>query len=165
MRELLLRRIESFAKNPPPDLWIIDGGKTLLLLALDLIQSSGVNVDVIAIAKEKIDAKAHRAKGKAKDIIYTKEKEFHLLPSDTRLQFVQRMRDEAHRFAITFHQKTKLKLDQESQLLNLHGISEAKVKKLINYFGTFEAIKKATFDEICIILNKKDAKIIKNLYR
>ena len=164
MREMLTRRAESFATNPPPDLWVIDGGATLLKLAEDIIQSSGANVDVIAIAKEKIDAKAHRAKGKAKDIIHTKEGELRLKESDKRLHFIQRLRDEAHRFAITFHKKTKLKLDQESELLKLQGISEAKVKKLINYFGTFEAIKEASLEEISTIVNSKDAKIIKKLY-
>ena len=164
MREMLTRRAESFETNPPPDLWVIDGGATLLKLAEDIIQSSGANVDVIAIAKEKIDAKAHRAKGKAKDIIHTKDGEMRLKESDRRLHFIQRLRDEAHRFAITFHKKTKLKLDKESELLQLKGISEAKVKKLINYFGTFEAIKAASFEEICTILNNKDAKIIKKMY-
>ena len=164
MRELLTRRAKSFAKNSPPDLWVIDGGSTLLKLALDIIQSSGANVDVIAIAKEKIDAKAHRSKGKAYDIIHTKEGELRLKPSDKRLQFIQRLRDEAHRFVITFHQKTKRMLDKESRLLQLQGISEAKVKKLLDYFGTFEVIKSATFEELSTILNTKDAKIIKKMY-
>jgi excinuclease ABC subunit C len=120
---------------------------------------------VIAISKEKVDAKAHRAKGKAKDIIYTKEELFRLPSSDKRLQFVQNLRDKAHRSAITFHKKTKLKLDQESQLLNLHGISAAKVQKLLNHFGTFEALKEATEDDISSLLNKKDAKNIKKIYK
>jgi excinuclease ABC subunit C len=165
MKELLLRRTQSFEKNSPPDLWIIDGGETLLKLALDIVESSGANIDVIAIAKEKIDAKAHRAKGKAKDIVYNHKGAVKLQDSDKRLQFIQKLRDEAHRFAITFHQKTKLKLDKESELLKINGITEAKIKKLINFFGTFEAIKNADFEEITTILNTKDAKIIKNLYR
>ena len=165
MKETLSRRAESFGKNPPPDLWVLDGGATLLQLALDILESFGVNLDVIAIAKEKIDAKAHRAKGKAKDIIYTKDDTFRLKESDKRLQFVQNLRDEAHRCAINFHKKTKLKHDQESKLLSLHGISAAKVQKLLNHFGTFEALKKLTIEEISIILNKKDAKIIKSFYK
>ncbi len=164
MKELLTRRIESFSKEAAPDLWVIDGGATLLKLAYELLQSSGANVDVIAIAKEKVDAKAHRAKGKAQDIVHTTAGEFRLKPSDKRLQFIQRIRDEAHRFAITFHKRTKLKEDRQSELLQLHGISEAKVKKLINYFGTFEAIREASEEEISTILNKKDAKIIKKMY-
>jgi len=164
MKETLSRRVESFAKNPPPDLWILDGGATLLKLALDILESFGVTLDVIAISKEKVDAKAHRAKGKAKDIIYTTNDVFRLKESDKRLQWVQNLRDEAHRSAITFHKKTKLKLDQESKLLSLHGISAAKVQKLLNHFGTFEALKKLSIEEISTVLNTKDAKTIKNFY-
>ena len=165
MRETLTRRVASFSKNSPPDLWIIDGGETLLKLALDIIESSGTQLDIIAISKEKIDAKAHRAKGKANDIIHTKEQSFKLLSSDKRLQWVQNLRDEAHRAAITFHKKTKLKQDQESKLLSLHGISQAKIVKLLNHFGTFEALRKVDINEISEILSKNDAKTIKNIYK
>jgi len=165
MKEMLLRRIESFDKNQPPDLWILDGGETLLKLALELIESSGVFLDVISISKEKIDAKTHRAKGKAKDVIHIKDQSFNLGEDDKRMQLIQRLRDEAHRSAITFHKKTKLKLDKQSKLLSLKGISQAKVVKLLNYFGTFENLKKATEGEITDVLNKKDAKIIKSEYK
>ncbi|OHD97502.1 MAG: excinuclease ABC subunit C [Sulfurimonas sp. RIFCSPHIGHO2_12_FULL_36_9] len=164
MRETLTRRVESFSKNSPPDLWIIDGGSTLLNLALEILESNGIFLDVIAISKEKIDAKAHRAKGKAKDIIHTKDEIFKLQESDKRLHWVQKLRDEAHRCAIGFHKKTKLKLDQESKLLTLKGISQAKIIKLLKHFGTFDALKKSSVEEISSILNLKDANIIKNIY-
>ena len=163
MRETLTRRIESFESNPPPDLWIIDGGTTLLRLAADLLSSAGVFLDVIAISKEKIDAKSHRAKGSARDQIHNLHESFHLSPQDKRLQFVQRLRDEAHRAAITFHKKTKVKLDQQSKLLGTKGISQAKVQKLLNHFGTFEALYSANEADIASILTPRDAKIIKNL--
>ena len=165
MRETLTRRVESFEKNPPPDLWVLDGGATLLKLALEILNSNGVFLDVIAISKEKIDAKSHRAKGKAKDILHVKDDTFRLKESDKRLQWVQNLRDEAHRSAINFHKKTKLKLDQESKLLNLKGISQAKVVKLLNHFGTFDELKKLSIDEISMILSAKDAQIIKNIYK
>ena len=165
MRETLTKRVESFHKSSPPDLWILDGGETLRKLAVAILESNGINLDVIAISKEKVDAKAHRAKGKAQDIIYTKENVFRLKTSDKRLQWVQNLRDEAHRAAITFHKKTKLKLDQESKLLSLHGISPAKVQKLLNHYGTFESLKNVTFDDISSLLNAKDAKTIKNFYK
>lgn len=161
MRETLTRRIAKFAENPPPDLWVIDGGRTLLLLARDLLASAGVNLDVIAISKEKIDAKAHRAKGKALDRLHTADELFALPDTDPRLQWVQRLRDEAHRFAITFHKKSRQKSAQETRLLSLKGISEAKVKKLLNHFGTFNAIYAATEEELSSVLNRGDAKIIK----
>lgn len=163
MREMLLRRIEGFESNPPPDLWIIDGGETLRNLALDLLSSFGVDLDVIAISKEKIDAKAHRAKGSARDILHAGEEPLRLNPSDKRLQFIQMLRDEAHRKAITFHKKTKLKQDQYSKLLSLHGITIPKVHKLLEYFGTFQAIHEAPLETLIELVGSKDAKIIKKI--
>ncbi|MCE3047568.1 excinuclease ABC subunit UvrC [Helicobacter sp. faydin-H17] len=112
MREMLVRRAKDFEKDSPPDLWLLDGGVAQIKIAQEVLESSGVEIDIIAIAKEKLDHKAHRAKGRAKDIlraiIQNQTKEFSLLPSDTRLQFCQKLRDEAHRFAINFHRKKKL---------------------------------------------------------
>ncbi len=168
MKETLLRRVESFEKNPAPDIWVIDGGETLLKLAIDIRNSYGVNLDIIAIAKEKLDFKAHRAKGSAKDIIFFEKKglieRLELITTDKRLQFIQRLRDEAHRFAITFHKKQKRKEDTQISLLQIKGIGEAKVKKLLSYFGTFETIKNANLEELKEILNEKDAIVIQNFF-
>ena len=165
MREMLIRRVESFYKNPAPDLWILDGGETLLKLAYDIVQSVGMNLDIIAIAKEKVDAKAHRAKGAAKDIIHYRSsnkefKNFKLSTSDKRLQFVQRQRDEAHRFVINYHKKQKRAEDKQISLLQIKGIGEAKIKKLLLYFGEFEKIKTASLEELTNVLNEKDASTI-----
>ena len=170
MREMLMRRVESFEKNPAPDLWVIDGGSTLLKLAYDIVNSTGVNLDVIAIAKEKVDAKAHRAKGAAKDIVHYKDEKgeyraLKLETSDQRLQFVQRQRDEAHRFVINFHKKQKRKEDKQISLLQIKGIGEAKVKKLLLYFGEFEKIKSACMEELKEVLNEKDALVIIDYFK
>ena len=163
MKETLTRRVESFAKNSPPDLWVIDGGATLLKLAVEILNKNRVNLEVIAIAKEKLDAKAHRAKGAAKDIIYTQNGEvFDLKPTDKRLIFIQRLRDEAHRFAITYHKKKKRKEDMKISLYEVKGIGKATLQKLLNYFGTFEEVEKASFEEIAKITNKKVANALKN---
>jgi excinuclease ABC subunit C len=169
MREMLIRRVESFEKNPAPDLWILDGGETLLKLAYNIVQSVGVNLDIIAIAKEKVDAKSHRAKGAAKDIVHYRDKNgefknFKLSTSDKRLQFVQRQRDEAHRFVINFHKKQKRAEDKQISLLQIKGIGEAKVKKLLLYFGEFEKIRNASVEELKNILNEKDAITISNYF-
>jgi len=163
MRETLTRRVESFAKSSPPDLWVIDGGTTLLKLAKEVLDSSAVFIDVIAISKEKIDAKSHRAKGKANDILHTIDDSFKLPNSDKRLQFIQNIRDEAHRSAITFHKKTKVKLDKESSLFEVKGIGIAKVKKLLNHYGTFEEIKKQSVEELSSVVSLKDAKLITSI--
>jgi excinuclease ABC subunit C len=161
MEEMLRRRIESFTKNSPPDLWLLDGGEALRRLAVSLLEESKINLDVIAIAKEKLDAKAHRAKGAAKDIIYTESSVFELQTTDKRLQWVQRLRDEAHRFALSYHQRKKRQEDTQNSLLQKKGIGPATVKKLINYFGSFEAISNASYQEISVASSEKIAKILK----
>ncbi len=160
MKEMLSRRIEKFKNQPAPDLWILDGGQANLNLALQLLQEAKVNLDVMAIAKEKLDAKAHRAKGAAKDMIYTSNGLFELKVNDKRLHWVQRQRDEAHRYAITYHQNKKRKEDTQISLLNKKGIGKATIQKLINYFGTFENIHKASQSELEKVTNKNIAAII-----
>ncbi|MBA1420168.1 MAG: excinuclease ABC subunit UvrC [Epsilonproteobacteria bacterium] len=162
MKELLSRRIEKFTESPAPDLWILDGGAANLNLALTLLKEANVNLDVIAIAKEKLDAKAHRAKGAAKDMLYTTLGLLELKPNDKRLHWIQRQRDEAHRYAITYHQNKKRKEDTQISLLNKKGIGKATVKKLLDYFGTFDAIENATDEELEKVTNKKIKNIIKN---
>ncbi|TKX31796.1 excinuclease ABC subunit UvrC [Campylobacter estrildidarum] len=161
MREVLTRRALDFQDNTPPDLWLIDGGKTLLELAKDIVLSSGANIDILAISKEKIDAKAHRAKGGAKDKIHSLKGEFSLNVDDKKLQFLQKLRDEAHRFAISFHQKTKKKQDLESSKLIKLGLSAGSIQKLLAYYGNFESIYKANFDELCALVGKTMAQKLK----
>ena len=162
MKEMLSRRIADFKEHPAPDLWILDGGQANLNLALQLLKEENVNLDVIAIAKEKLDAKAHRAKGAAKDLVYTVNGLLELKPNDKRLHWIQRQRDEAHRYAITYHQNKKRKEDTQISLLNKKGIGKATVKKLIDYFGTFEAIESASKEDIERVTNKKISNIIKD---
>ncbi|WP_348518991.1 excinuclease ABC subunit UvrC [Campylobacter sp. CCS1377] len=163
MQETLTRRAKDFDKISPPDLWLIDGGKVLLDLAREIIQSSGANVDVLAISKEKIDAKAHRAKGNAKDKIHSFKGEFKLSPMDKKLQFLQKLRDEAHRFAISFHQNVKKKQDLQSSKLKNLGISEGNIQKLLNFFGNFDTIHKASLEELSSIVRLDIAKKIKGI--
>jgi excinuclease ABC subunit C len=164
MREMLTRRIKGFESNPPPDLWVIDGGETLRTLAVELLNSNGTYIDVIGISKEKVDAKAHRAKGSAKDILHTQQGVFRLETSDKRLQFLQLLRDESHRCAIAFHKKSKLKEDQSSLLLTISGITPGNIHKLLTYFGTFDAIAKADFETLKELIGTSGAKNIQNYY-
>ncbi|WP_459828989.1 excinuclease ABC subunit UvrC [Campylobacter concisus] len=157
MKESLTARALRFDKLSPPDLWVIDGGEALLNLACEILASSGANVDVIAISKEKIDAKAHRAKGEAKDKIYTKNGSFSLSTSDKKLQFFQKMRDESHRFVISFHRKTRQKNDMQRSILKQAGVSEGSIAKLISFYGSFDKISEANLDEVAKITNKSVA--------
>lgn len=162
MKEMLQRRIEKFKEEVPPDLWVLDGGVGQINLAKDLLNSAGVNLEVVGISKEKLDSKAHRAKGAALDILCDeKGQEYRLKSSDKRLQFLQKLRDEAHRFAITFHQKQKQKTMQQSKVLEVKGVGKAIQKRLLAYFGSFEGIKKASLDELEKVLSKD---LAKNVY-
>ncbi|EAJ9556561.1 excinuclease ABC subunit C, partial [Campylobacter jejuni] len=130
-------------------------------LAKKIIVSSGANVDILAISKEKIDAKAHRAKGGAKDKIHSLKGEFSLSINDKKLQFLQKLRDEAHRFAISFHQNTKKKQDLKSSKLANLGLSSGVIQKLLAYYGNFESIYKADFKDLTMLVGRKAAQKIK----
>ena len=160
MTEMLERRIKHFDISPPPDLWVLDGGQANLNLAMALLKQVGVNLPVIAIAKEKLDSKAHRAKGAAKDTLYTAHGTLSLKTSDKRLQWIQRLRDESHRFAITYHQNKKRREDTQMSLLQKKGIGKATVKRLIDYFGSFENISQASHEEIATATNQRIANIL-----
>ncbi len=163
MKELLSRRIRSFDTNPKPDLWILDGGSTLLKLANTLLEEKNIDLDVLAISKEKLDEKSVRSKGRARDIIHSNLQSFHLNTNDKRLLFLQRMRDEAHRFAISFHKSKKIKIDLSDNLTKIDGVGSATIKKLLAYFGTFDAIYSASLEDLSIVLNKNLAKKIYKL--
>ncbi len=163
MMEMLERRIGDFDKEPPPDLWLIDGGETLRRLAEDLLRRAGVNLPVLAIAKEKLDAKAHRAKGAARDLLHGPAGELRLDPRDARLQWLQRLRDEAHRFAITYHRNKKRRQDRRTLLLEQEGIGPATLKKLLDYFGTFEAIMTAEASSLSGVAGRRAAEAIGKL--
>ncbi|WP_276952755.1 excinuclease ABC subunit UvrC [Helicobacter rodentium] len=161
MREMLEHRIADFSKESPPDLWVLDGGAGQINLAKTLLNSVGVNLEVIGIAKEKVEHRAYRSKGAAKDILRDEySQEYNLLPSDKRLQFIQKLRDEAHRFAITFHQRQKQKTMRQSKILEIQGIGKATQNKLLSYFGSFEAIHNATLEELNQVLSKPLAQTI-----
>ncbi|GHV60405.1 UvrABC system protein C [Campylobacterota bacterium] len=161
MKEILIKRAEKFGENPPPDCFLIDGGETLRKLAQDILASVGVHIDILAISKEKLDSKAHRAKGAARDIIYANGEIYRLPPTDRRLQLLQKLRDESHRFAIAFHRKQKQKTDAQFDILKHKGIGTATMKRLIDVFGTFEAINNASFDEIRSAAGLKAANALK----
>ncbi|NPA30048.1 MAG: excinuclease ABC subunit C, partial [Epsilonproteobacteria bacterium] len=115
---------------------------------------------VAAIAKEKVDAKAHRAKGSAKDLLYIGGEPLRLPPSDSRLQWFQKLRDEAHRFALSYHRKKRLEKEKQISLLEVKGIGPARIKRLLDYFGSFEAIRKADRESLAKAIGDRAAKTL-----
>ncbi|MGX3012122.1 excinuclease ABC subunit UvrC [Helicobacter sp. 23-1044] len=153
MTELLTRRAGSFDVDFAPDLWLLDGGSAQIKIAQEIMQSCGANVDILGIAKEKINHKAYRAKGGARDILRSLDLELRLEKSDERLMFLQKLRDEAHRFAISFHRKKGRKGLTKSAMSGKY--TEAQLKKLLNYFGSFQSLQNADENLIKSVLKSR----------
>lgn len=147
LKEVLSRRYKRAKEEDNlPDLILIDGGKGHLRITLEVLSSLDVStVDVIAIAKEE---GKHMRGMTAEQIFLPGEKTPHLLPSHSPLLFfLQRVRDEAHRFAITFQKVRRKKKSLASALDTLPGIGPTKKKRLLTHFGSLKRILEAGPDE------------------
>ena len=157
LQEVLRRRIEKLGteeeeKFPRPDLVIIDGGKGQLSSVKEVFDEYKLNIDLISIAKRE------------EEIFTTFSSEPFVLPkSDFVLKMLQRIRDEAHRFAITYHKQTHGKNLLKSVFERIEGIGEKKRKALFQKFGTLENIKRASEEELATVegIGKKRARQIK----
>ena len=146
MREVLQRRftraLKEQAEGAPsvewPDVVLIDGGAGQLSAARDVLNDLGVqDVKLVAIAKGP-DRDAGR------EWFYTDGMEpFQLPPRDPVLYFLQRLRDEAHRFAITTHRAGRSKAIRVSELDEIAGIGAARKRALLNHFGSARGVKMA----------------------
>jgi excinuclease ABC subunit C len=132
-----------------PDLILVDGGKGQLNAALAALKVLNLKLNTAALAKEF-------------EYIYLPERETPIiLPKDSpALQLLQRIRDEAHRFALGYHRKLRGKKLGESALDGVTGIGDKKKRALLQYFGSVEGIKKAQVSEIEKVagITKRDAK-------
>ncbi|MDP3104681.1 MAG: helix-hairpin-helix domain-containing protein, partial [Candidatus Methanoperedens sp.] len=139
-----------------PDLVLIDGGKGQLNAALSAIGSLGLSLDVAALAKEF-------------EHIFLPGKEAPvILPEGSPARkLVQRIRDEAHRFALGYHRKLRGKRIVESELDKIAGIGEKKKQALLRYFGSVEKLRKADVEEIGSVqgVSRKDAEGVWKYFR
>jgi excinuclease ABC subunit C len=152
LQEVLTRRLErlesalrredadigdrSFSSRP--DLILIDGGKGQLGAALEVIESAGfADIPTFALAKEREEI---FAPGRADPIVQER--------SSPGMFLVQRIRDEAHRFAITHHRKVRSKKALTSPLDSVEGIGPARKRALLRHFGSIDAIREAPVEEI-----------------
>jgi excinuclease ABC subunit C len=148
MYEVLTRQFKQYAKsNDFPDLMIIDGGKGQLNVAIKVLKDLGINKTcVIGLAK---GGNNNRKKKFDEKIFLPNIKEPLILPEDSlSLLFLQKIRNEAHRFAISYHKKLKLKKSKESILDTIPGIGPVKKKALLSYFGSVENIKNAPLEKL-----------------
>jgi len=159
MQEVLTRRfIRAKTEDDLPDLLIVDGGKGHLNIALKVLHELEiVTVDVIGVAKEK----GRHDKGTTAEQIFLPEiKEPILLKPNSKVLFLlQQIRDEAHRFAITFHKSLRSKKLIKSELDEIEGIGPSKKRLLLRHFGSIKKIKLATRDELSVVKGISKANI------
>ena len=135
-----------------PDLIVIDGGKGHLTSALEVLLHSGLNeLSITSLAKEN------------EELFVPESPEPIILPRDSQgLFLLQRLRDEAHRFAITFHRQLRSQKSLKSKIDDVPGIGPKKRKLLINHFGSMKNIQKSSIEEISSLpgINKSLAKTL-----
>lgn len=161
MYEALTRRLTKIGKsedlsfNAKPDLIVIDGGKGQLTYALKAAEDAGVDVNFISLAKRE------------EEVFLPGREDSVILPRNSlALKLIVRIRDEAHRFAITHHRNLRLKQMTETELTKIPGIGKEKAKILLGAFKKIDAISAATEEELAAVkgISKKDAKEIKRYY-
>ncbi|MBM6760810.1 excinuclease ABC subunit UvrC [Megamonas hypermegale] len=157
MREVTMRRYGKATAKEMPDLIIIDGGKGQLSSALEIIRGAGhLTVPVVGLAKQF-------------EYIFTEHSsEPVILPRQSdALYLVQQIRDEAHRFAITYHRNLRTKRNKVSLLDNIAGIGAKRRKALFDRFENIANIKNATVEELSSVpgISENIAKSIYNFFR
>ncbi|HET6956897.1 MAG TPA: excinuclease ABC subunit UvrC [Vicinamibacterales bacterium] len=149
MHEVVLRRYRKLLEQggPFPDLVLIDGGKGQLSAAYAALQELGLsNLVAIGIAKKE-------------ELIYTRDHEdpIMLAAHDSALLLIQRIRDEAHRFAVTFHRRARSMRDLRSELDDVPGVGSRRRKTLLTKFGSLAGVRRATREELAAAVGAKTA--------
>ena len=157
MREVTTRRYVGLPKEELPDLIVIDGGKGQLSSALEIIrqQAGHLQVPVVGLAKQF-------------ELVFREgESEPVVLPRRSQaLYLIQRIRDEAHRFAITYHRKLRGKRNLVSVLDHIVGIGPKRRQALWNHFGSLAKIKEAEVEELAAApgMNRPAAEAVRNFF-
>ncbi len=144
---------DSFKEKP--DLIIIDGGKGQLSSTFPLLEKYNLNIPMISLAKRIEEV-----------FLPNNSIPILLKPNSVELKLLQRIRDEAHRFAITFHRQLRTNTQTYSSLEEIKGLGKKKIQELLKAFGTSEEISKATIDELSLVkgINKSLAIDIYNYF-
>ena len=149
MHEVVLRRYRKLleAGGPFPDLILIDGGKGQLSSAYAALQELGLgNLVAVGIAKKE-------------ELLFTRDRDdpIALTTESPALLLIQRIRDEAHRFAVTFHRLSRTKRDLRSELDVIDGIGPRRRKLLLTAFGSLAGVRRATREELMKVVGAKAA--------
>ena len=154
LQEVLTRRLSDQHQDwPKPDLMVIDGGKGQLNAAVKVLTRLKVNVPVASLAKREETLFAASPGG---------VKEIHLPYDSPALFLVQRMRDEAHRFTLSYHQLLRQKHGRRSLLDEVPGIGPKTKKRLLSHFGSLKTIRQASREELSKLIGTARAKTLQD---
>ena len=153
MREIVMRRYKRMLEEdkPLPDLVIIDGGKGQLSAAMESIDQLGIRdrMTVVGIAK------------KLEEIYFPEDSiPLYIDKKSESLKLIQQARNEAHRFAITFHRNARSKGMIKTELTNIKGVGQKTAEKLLKHFGSVKKIKAASEEELAEVVGKSTARKI-----
>ena len=153
MKELLTRRMKMIESDEEPDLIVIDGGKGQLGMACQVLEEQNLShIPIIGLAKE------------FEEIYIPNSSRPIIIPKDSKaLHLLQQVRDESHRFAITYHRKLRSKNITKSSLDDIKGIGKTRKLNLLKKFGDIDSIKKASIDELSNVKGM-NSKIAENVY-
>jgi excinuclease ABC subunit C len=157
MREVIHRRYKRLLedKKPFPSLILIDGGLGQLHAAYSALEEIGVTLQPLAsIAKRE-------------EIIYVYGQENEPVVLDRRspvLHLMQKIRDESHRFAVSYHRKRRQMRDRDSELLSIPGVGPRTRQRLIEHFGSVRGIRQAAPDALIAVVNAATAEKIRNYF-
>jgi len=149
MHEVVQRRYRKLLEQggPFPDLILIDGGKGQLTAAYDALRELGLaNLIAVGIAKKE-------------ELIYTRDRDqpIAFAKDDPALRLLQMIRDEAHRFAVSFHRKARSMRDLRSELDSVPGIGPRRRRALLVAFGSLAGVRRASREELLAIVGAKTA--------
>jgi excinuclease ABC subunit C len=152
MHEVVLRRYRRLLEQggPFPDLIVIDGGKGQLSAAYEALRGVGLErLVAVGLAKQE-------------ELIFTRDREEGIaLPRESpALHLLQRIRDEAHRFAVTFHRKRRTTTDLRSALDDVPGIGPARRRQLLTRFGSLAGVRRASRDELEAVVGGRVAEAV-----
>ena len=162
MKEVLFRRFSKAIKEKSgslslPELILIDGGKGQYSVSREVLNELGLHdLPILAVAKGK-----NRNAGEEK--IYHENKEYILKKNDPLLFFIQRLRDEAHRFAISTHRAKRKKGLSKSLLDQIDGIGKQRKRSLLNHFGSARSVESASLEDLKSVEGIED-NIAKKIY-
>jgi excinuclease ABC subunit C len=152
MREVIRRRYTRVIEEgiPLPDLIMVDGGKGQLSSAVEVLNELNIkNYNIIGLAK------------RLEEVFFPNQSEPESISkTSSGLKLLQQVRDEAHRFAITFHRNRRTKRTIKTELTEIEGIGHNTAYKLLLNLGSVSAVRNSTYEDLLKLVGKQKAEIL-----